>query len=396
MRRLLLLLLLFAPLPARADEADVIVVLRTRETAEEPRLRMLAAAQAAVARESRALGAKEIAGLSHLPLLHLRIAAEQLPQLTALPQVQAVYPNHRVTAARTEGGALIGSPQLRSKYRAGGKGVGVAVFDTGIDSSHPELADHVVAGFDFIGNEPFADRNGHGTAVAGIVHGMAPDAHLLSFKVLDDAGNGTEWSVLEGLNAVYAHRRDFGGIHVVSASIVYGGPADEDCDAVIPEGPAFDLLEQAGVLVVFAAGNDGFRNGISEFACHSKVISAGAVYDADVGPSFHGACNDRRTRAGQIACYSNSGNPLDVLAPAEVANTTASGGGYTDFGGTSAATPYVAGVLAQLRSRFPKASAAKIRSALMSTGTPLTDTNGITRRLISGPAAFKKLKKKAG
>ncbi|MEA2559184.1 MAG: hypothetical protein QOH06_688 [Acidobacteriota bacterium] len=385
-RLLFLLLLAWIPQQVQAHEADVIVELR----AEGSDLRVLAST---VVSGSRALGAKNVSGLSHFPLLHLQISADRLPQLAALPQVRAVYPNHRVTAARTEGGALIGSPQLRSKYRASGKGIGVAVFDTGIDSSHPELADHVVAGFDFIGNEPFADRNGHGTAVAGIVHGMAPDAHLFSFKVLDDEGNGTEWSVLEGLNAVYANRTAFGGIHVVSASIVYGGPADEDCDDVIPERPAFDLLEAAGVVVVFAAGNDGFRNGISEFACHSKVISAGAVYDADIGPSHHGGCDDPTTRAGQIACYSNSGNPLDVRAPAEVAWTTRSGGGYTGFGGTSAATPYVAGVIAQLRSKFPKATPAKIRSVLMSTGTPLTDTNGITRRLISGPAAYKKLKK---
>lgn len=392
MRRTVLLFFLLLPHPTWADEADVIVELRSRRTAEGSDLRVLAADQTAVARASRALGAKEIAGLSHFPLLHLRIPADRLPQISALPQVRAVHPNHRVTAARAEGGALIGAPQLRTRYRAGGKGVGVAVFDTGIDASHPELADHVVAGFDFIGDEPFADRNGHGTAVAGIVHAMAPDAHLLSFKVLDDQGNGTEWSVLEGLNAVYANRNAFGGIHVVSASIVYGGPADEDCDAVIPEGPAFDLLEQAGVLVVFAAGNDGFRDGISAFACHSKVIAAGSVYDDDVGPAHHGVCDDPATRAGQIACYSNWGDPLDVLAPAEVAWTTMSGGGYGGFGGTSAATPYVAGVIAQLRSRFPKATAAKIRSALMTTGTPLTEA-GITRRLISGPAAYKKLKK---
>ena len=203
MRRFFLLLLLLSlPPQVRAEEADVIVELRGG-------IRVLAEAQTAVIRGSRALGAKEISALSHLPLLNLRLDADRLDQLAALPGVRAVYPNHRVRAARAEGGALIGSPQLRTRYRARGKGVGVAVFDSGIDASHPELARHVVAGFDFIGNEPFSDRNGHGTAVAGIIHGMAPDAHLFSFKVLDDQGNGTEWSVLEGLNAVYANRDAF-------------------------------------------------------------------------------------------------------------------------------------------------------------------------------------------
>lgn len=386
MRRLVFLLFLL-PLSARAQEADVIVELRTRSSD----LRVLAEAQSTVIREGRALGAKEVSTLSHLPLLRLRIDADRLPGIEALPEVRAVYPNHRVRAARAEGGALIGSPRLQKRYRARGKGIGVAVFDTGIDAAHPELARHVVGGMDFIGDEPFADRNGHGTAVAGIVHAMAPDAHILSFKVLDDRGNGTEWSVLDGLNAVLSNRNAFGGIHVISASIVYGGPADEDCDDLIPERRAFDALERAGVLVVFAAGNDGFRNGISEFACHSKVISVGAVYDADVGPR-DGGCSDPATQAGQPACYSNWGQPLDVLAPAEIAWTTGAGGGYHGFGGTSAATPYVAGALAQLRSRFPGASAEKIRSALISTGTPLTEA-GITRNLINGPAAFRKLKR---
>jgi subtilisin family serine protease len=145
------------------------------------------------------------------------------------------------------------------------------------------------------------------------------------------------------------------------------------------------------VLVAFAAGNDGFRNGISEFACHSKVISVGAVYDADIGPRDAG-CGDPATYAGKPACYSNWGEPLDVLAPAEIAWTTGAGGGYHGFGGTSAATPYVAGVLAQLRSRFPKASAEQLRSALISTGTPITEA-GITRNLINGPAAYRKLKR---
>jgi subtilisin family serine protease len=391
MRRLLFLLLLLIPHISRAEEADVIVELRTPETAESSDLRLLHQAQTAAIRGSRALGAREVSGLSHLPLLHLRIDADRLREIEALPEVRAVYPNHRVTAARTEGGALIGAPQLRTKYRARGKGIGVAVFDTGIDATHPELARHVVGGMDFIGDEPFADRNGHGTAVAGIVHGMAPDAHILSFKVLDDAGNGTEWSVLDGLNAVVANRQAFGGIHVISASIVYGGPANEDCDEWIPERRAFDALERVGVLVAFAAGNDGFRNGISEFACHSKVISVGAVYDADIGPRDAG-CGDPATYAGKPACYSNWGEPLDVLAPAEIAWTTGAGGGYHGFGGTSAATPYVAGVLAQLRSRFPKASAEQLRSALISTGTPITEA-GITRNLINGPAAYRKLKR---
>lgn len=80
---------------------------------------------------------------------------------------------------------------------------------------------------------------------------------------------------------------------------------------------------------------------------------------------------------------------------AETTPTDISSVGYRTFGGTSAAAPYVAGVIAQLRSRIPKATPAKIRAALMSTGTPIRDINGIVRNLISGPGAYKKLGGKA-
>jgi subtilisin family serine protease len=377
-------------------ELDIIVELAAQDSgpkAEAADVRSIQAAETAVAAALIAHGAQEVEGLSHHPLLRAQVPAAELAAVARIPSVAAIYANEPVQAARVEGGSMIGAFHLQAQSFARGQGVGVAVFDTGIDASHPEFVDRVVAGIDVIsGGDPFTDVEGHGTAVAGIVHGMAPDAHLFAFKVLDDEGHGSQFSIIAGLNSAYANRSAFGGIRVINASLAGGGPVNANCDKRNAASGIIKKLDKAGIVMVFSSGNDGYLNGISAFACHSKLIAVGAVYDGDIGPQEFSNCHDDTTTAGQIACYSNSGVLLDVLAPAHNTLTTAPGGGYEPyFGGTSAAAPYVAGVIAQLRSRLPHAKPAKIRNALLTTGTPLLDSNGVVRRLVSATAAYRKL-----
>ena len=131
-------------------------------------------------------------------------------------------------------------------------------------------------------------------------------------KVFDSSGRPTPTSVLAGLNAVYANRSAFGGVRVVNMSLGGGGPFQSDCDDQFPaDAAAVDQLVAAGIAVVIASGNDGFRNGISEPACLSHAVAVGAVYDAAVGPETFGLpsrCSDPSTAADQITCYSNSGH----------------------------------------------------------------------------------------
>jgi subtilisin family serine protease len=340
----------------------------------------------------RTLGARQIRGLSHFALLNVRLPAASLSALAALPGVTGVYRNNPVYANRVQGGEMIGAYALQGSKGANGQGVGVAVLDTGVEYYHPELDGFFRAGGDFSGGDNFDDFQGHGTAVSGIIHALAPQAHLFAFKVLDDEGRGSNFTVLSGLNATYALRKNFGGIHVVNLSLGGGGPVNKDCDKGHYANTVLNNLHKAGIVVVYASGNNAFLNGVSADSCHSKVISVGAVYDGSLGGLAFTVCEDETTRARQITCYSNSGKPLDVLAPSHNAITTSLQGSYTEtFGGTSAAAPYVAGVIAQLRSRLPKASPAAIRGALMSTGINIRDINGITRRLINAAAAYKKL-----
>jgi subtilisin family serine protease len=170
------------------------------------------------------------------------------------------------------------------------------------------------------------------------------------------------------------------------------GPYDSDCDATSPYDTVFDQLVGAGIAVFVSSGNNGDGNGISSPACHSKVIAVGAVYDGNIGGAAFSNCEDPTTAADQITCYSDSGNPLDILAPSHCARTPKPGGGYDDcFGGTSAAAPYSSGVAAQLLSLRPNTSPAALRQALMTTGRPLQDVNGITRNRVDAVAAFQAL-----
>lgn len=352
--------------------------------------------QAATAQGFRALG-----GLSRFPVVFGEVEAGRVAALAGLPQVERVFEDEPVAGQRAEGGALIRSSQLRAQLGGTGRGIGVAVLDTGI-FPHAEFGHRIVAEADLTettgaGTE---DDNGHGTAVAGIVagsQGMAPEANLWAIKVLNSDAKSTTSTVLAGLDLIYAHRADYGGLHVVNLSLGGGLAQNADCDATSPYSAVLSRLEAAGVAILVASGNNGSLNGILEPACHSKTISVGAVYDGDIGaggalyPNVP-ACPNDTTGADQIACYSNSGLPLDVLGPGECAVTTSPDGGYYScFNGTSAATPYVAGVVAQILSLRPGTTPSEVREALMATGRPLTDAGGLVRHRIDAVAAYQAL-----
>ncbi|HYN43387.1 MAG TPA: S8 family serine peptidase, partial [Thermoanaerobaculia bacterium] len=197
------------------------------------------------------------------------------------------------------------------------------------------------------------------------------------------------------------------GIRVVNMSL--GGYFDDvkppdpgSCDAQAPDyKSAFDLLSQAGVLVVAASGNGGCTNGIVLPACVSNTLSVGAVYDAAVGSIFFGrgqclsaGCSDSTPAADAITCYSDSSDRLDVLAPSHCAQAPRRGGGYNScFGGTSGAAPYASGVAALLFGAEPLRGPVEVKAAMRSTGTPITDArNGITRNRLDAPAALASLR----
>lgn len=208
-----------------------------------------------------------------------------------------------------------------------GRGVRVAVLDTGIDADHPDLRDAIEEAADFTG-QGVEDRHGHGTHVAGIVAarrdgrgfaGIAPQCRLLVAKVLNDAGAGTHAWIARGID--WAVER---GADILSMSLGSGSHSPELFAAV-------HRALAAGRIVVCAAGNDGalFTNGIGYPGRYGSVITV-AAHD----------------RYGQPTGFSSRGGEIDVMAPGERIWSTWKDGGYAELSGTSMATPFVAGLCA--------------------------------------------------
>lgn len=203
--------------------------------------------------------------------------------------------------------------------RTKGKGVTVAVLDTGAPS-HPDLK--VKAQKDFTGSRSgSADRQGHGTHCAGSIcangklPGVAPESTLIAGKVLDDGGSGGVDGIAAGIRWAVDQ-----GADVISMSL--GGPAR---DSYIP--PALDYAESKGVIVVAAAGNDGPREGTVGYpGGYPKAIAVAAV-NGDLA----------------TARFSSRGPAVFVAGPGVAIKSTYLNGQYATMDGTSMATPNVAG-----------------------------------------------------
>jgi subtilisin family serine protease len=243
------------------------------------------------------------------------------------------------------GNELIGNTDPSSKAGYGG-GVTVAVLDTGVDERHPAIVDRCVGGYNFVAETTDTiDRNGHGTACAAIiagsgygpdsVDGVAPRSDIVPVKVMDNRGRGESFAVIEGL--MYALDR---GANVINLSIGTLGSS-----AVLRETIEY-ILDQ-GVHVVAAAGNTGNRD-ILQPAGYPGVICVGAV---DAG--------------GRHAPFSNYGDEVDVVAPGVGVHTAGLKDSRILFSGTSAAAPFVAGVLAAVSSEYPHLTPAQVRERVL-------------------------------
>ncbi|MDJ0849600.1 MAG: S8 family serine peptidase [Myxococcota bacterium] len=278
-----------------------------------------------------------------------------------------------------------------------GSGVTVAVLDSGVDPMHPDLVGAVIAEECFCtepgpggccpngedrdsGPGSAEDTDGHGTAVSGIVTGdgvqealgVAPDAAIVALKVgdtngsigLSDVGSALDWLLQRDAFDVPNHVSL--GVRVVNLSISFGGPLNDAsiCAGLNNAAVGIAALHSAGVAVFASSGNSGWPNGVAFPACVPEAVAVGAVYDADFGSLNWGVCSDASAAMDTYACFTNSGDLLDLLAPGWQTTTA----GRPRFGGTSAAAAYASGQAALLFEADGDLSPAEVLDLLRQSG----------------------------
>lgn len=340
-----------------------------------------------------------------LPGLVGEVTPAGLAALRQQPEVAAIALDLPVaTADFAPGASFIGAEAVWQDFGLNGAGVRVAVLDTGMDTAHVDLAASLVNQHCFNRNggclpgggtesDNAQDENGHGTHVAGIVasrgqaspQGLAAGVDLVAVRVLGSSGSGFTSDVLAGIDWVVANQGQL-NVKVINLSLGgggYTGVCDQADANTMLYAAAVQAARQAGITIFAAAGNSGQADTLMAPACVSGVMAVGNVYDTPLSSLSWPTCTDQNIVADQVACSSNSGTELDLLAPGVLVRSTNLGGGETSKSGTSMSTPHVAAVAALLLQAKPNLAPAELETILKETGVLVTDSrNGqVTPRL---------------
>jgi subtilisin family serine protease len=390
-----------------AESVDVIVMLRDPARGLYAR----AARREAIAKLHDAVLARLDQGFvlsrryQHTPAFAGRITRATLEQLARDPDVSAVQLDHPGMGMLKEAESVVGADKVAERYKLTGRGVRVAVLDTGVDLTHPDLRDAVVAQHCFARgacpplrlNEGTSaqDDHGHGTNVTGVIAsrgvvgpaGFAPEAEIVAVKIMDQNNSGQEGDWLAALDWIYANL-DTLKVDIVNLSIgtnmLYTA---QECDLREPAlAYAIKNLVAAGVTIIGGSGNKGSATTLVSAACNTGVIAVGASYDSAAGAQPPGGatyavesglafanCSDSPTAADQITCFTNSNERLDVIAPGAPILTDSLGGATKLTWGTSEACAATSGIAALMKQCKPDLAPADLKRALVETGVPRVD-----------------------
>ncbi len=325
-----------------------------------------------------------------------------LASLYADKNVEYVVPNFKIRAYANQ----VSVQALKDQYslakvnaeqawrRAGNKGsrsVILAVIDTGVDYTHPNLVPNMVAGFDFKDNdadpmdEIAANGNpGHGTHCAGIIgasglidggtSGISPEVSIMPLRFLGADGSGDLNSAIKAIDYAIAHK-----VSVISAS--WG--ASIPLTTAKPLVEALDRADQAGIIFVTAAANDGKNNDVTDVypanAGTANMVVVAASDSTDAKPS-----------------WSNYGKgKVSIAAPGDAIISTLPGNKYANLSGTSMATPLVAGLVAFLKAQDATLTGAEVRSLMQTTGAKVQIETACNCRIDAFAAVDTLLAKKA-
>lgn len=325
----------------------------------------------------------------HLHLLHSvssKVSVKCLNRMCSWNGVEKIYLDGIKKTSLYIATPSIGSIAVQKKRGLTGKGINIAILDTGV-YPHPDLTrpvNRIVAFKDFINHrkEPY-DDNGHGTHITGDAVGNgwmskgkykspAPEAGIVSIKVLDKNGDGYDSTIIKGIEWCIANRKRL-KIRILSMS--FGGTVNAPCCADDPLCQAVEKATKAGLTVVIAAGNSGpGRSTIESPGISPSAITVGAV-------------DDRRTlvqKDDRITWYSSRGpaprgrKKPDLVAPGETIISLRAPRSKLDrelpylriakdyfvLSGTSVSTPIVSGVVAQLLQKHPSLTPKQVKALI--------------------------------
>ncbi|MCP2257110.1 Serine protease, subtilisin family [Streptoalloteichus tenebrarius] len=250
-----------------------------------------------------------------------------------------------------------------------GEGVTAYVVDTGVDVNHSEFGGRAKNGYDFVDNDTVAqDCHGHGTHVAGTIagstYGLAKKATVVGVRVLDCSGYSRGSSVEQGLNWVAKN-----AVKPAVVNMSLGGSASDSLDR------ATRTVINAGVTVAVAAGNE------NRDACRVSPARVGEALTVAASDSA-----DKRSIWRAPSSASNYGRCVDLFAPGSNVLSARPGGGTASMGGTSMATPHVAGAAALYLGASGNAgkSPSEVADALLTATTPnkISDVKGSPNKLL--------------
>ncbi|WP_342543594.1 S8 family serine peptidase [Paenisporosarcina sp. FSL H8-0542] len=281
--------------------------------------------------------------------------------------IEKIWLDGKVEATLDNSVPQIGAP---TAWESGftGKGVKVAVLDSGIDPNHPDLASQIDEAKSFVPGETVDDAHGHGTHVASTVlgtgaasggknKGVAPEARLLVGKVLNDSGSGLDSWIIDGMEWASDNAK------IVSMSL----GSSEPSDGTDPMAQAVNSLSKdKGTLFVIAAGNSGYEGAIGSPGAADAALTIGAVDKSDNIAYF----TSKGPRYGDMGLKPDLSAPgVDIVAARS--GLSSGSGSYKSMSGTSMATPHVAGAAAILLQKNPEWNGTQLKEALMSTSKKL-------------------------
>jgi len=315
-------------------------------------------------------------------IITAEIPAEKIREIIIDNSIESVWPDRIFHAVLEESVPQINAPFMWENG-FNGNGIKIAVLDTGMDSNHLMLQGKIILEKDFTGSGSTNDIVGHGTHVAGIIagtnefgglyNGVAPAALLINAKVLDDTGNGTESTIINGIN--WALDPDGNPETDDRADIINMSLGGAYADLNSPIVYAIKDAVEAGVIVVVAAGNCGL--GCPSSNCNGFIgvetpgISPEAITVGTVDKQNNWACFS----SGGII---NENIKPDIVAPGVNINSSVPGG-YSAHSGTSMATPHVAGAVSLLLQSNENLTPKEVKYILEASALKLGETGKDTK-----------------